>query len=537
MSKNENDDGGDWLDFDGQSETGPVGPDSPLYEPAEVDNSEAEETAERAGEPQYQYGKDEARADGSSDKFVKPGEYRFAPAMGSIAQRVSADTTNKTAVEAGGHKLTWWEDDSIVPKYPYLLLNPVAHDAIDNETRWADAFRFEKGQQFVICDSGGYQLISQDDAAVVDSPEEHDFGKQQIHPPTMLEWQVRNADVGPILDHPPNVMTGAKIPSNKALPYDEWYEDIFKPRLANTAEYSREMSERLEELRDDGYPGADDFKQLLVIHGRPAKKEGWAQWDHLHEWHHTIEEEMVGPDAYALKPQPSNSLGQMAFQLAYAAIELEDKTDYVHVLQCGGQTQRILLDYFTTLVDLFVTSDASSHIQGTVWREFDVPGSWSSETLSLSDRSDTFVDRLPCRCVVCSRAAEKWDAHDVTVDNSAEDGQWINMHNLHQALMLSQTISALLRKYGPDVVDMVEITSDKVKPLKKPDPEEKNEFWALLRKKLSHHQIEHLHTAMQVVRDAAEGGEEAVGEWRFEWSSQDQDNEPVLEKEADAMGW
>lgn len=530
MSKGENEDvEDDWLSFDEQEETGPVKPDSPLYEPADVLDDDEVEDAEQAEQPTYQYGMDESRANGSIDDLILASEYRFAPAMGSIAQRVCVDTSEKEAVEAGGHKLTWWEQDSILPQYPYLLLNPVAHDAIEDETQWADAFRFEKGEQLVICDSGGYQLISQEDAGVVDSREEHDLSRKRIYPRALVDWQVRNADVGPILDHPPNVMTGSKIPSNKAIEYDKWCNEIFQPRLANTVEYSVQMSERLQELRDQGYPGADDFKQLLVIHGRPAKQEGWAQWDHLYEWHHTIEDEMIGPDAYALKPQPSNSLGQMAFQLAYAAIELEGETDYIHVLQCGGQTQRILLDYFASITDFFVTSDASTHIQGTVWREFDVPGSWSSETIRVSDRDDSFIDRLPCRCIVCKRASERWDAEDVTVDNTAEDGQWINMHNLHQALTLSKTISALLRKYGIDVVDEVEIKRDKVKPL------DDNEFWSLLRRKRGYNQISQLHTGMQVVRDAVQGGEDALSEWRFEWSSQDHNNEPAIEKEADAL--
>jgi hypothetical protein len=167
---------------------------------------------------------------GDMGQFLKPGEAKYVPALSVTMSNFFAK--DYSDIEFGDHRLTWWEEDSILSQYPYMLINPVAWamgsvGVVDDVT---DKLNVNPSDdQYVFVDSGGFQIKSFDEAMMTRSRDMHDFSELRVHPEKLLEWQVQNGTAGAVLDIPPFTADKSEttIEAVSEDSYDEWYDDAF----------------------------------------------------------------------------------------------------------------------------------------------------------------------------------------------------------------------------------------------------------------------------------------------------------------------
>lgn len=444
---------------------------------------------------------------GSSGPLIRSGEYSFLPVFGFNEAQVARErwkeredpkyvSGDPTTID--GKELTWWEEQSILPPHPYILINPVGWAQSDvEENDFRKLFRLKKGEQFVFCDSGGYQVMSMDEAELVDEKEHHKFSDLKVHPETLVEWQVEHADAGATLDFPPYNISGDATHPDSAEWGADW-ADFYVKRRGRSADMVERMAGRLAEMREEGHDQAEDYIFAPVIHGKPYP-DGYTQ-HMVREWHEEMDiaasKAGVEPRGWVLKPEPSHSFGQIAMFLGYAAENLRD-VEYLHVLMVGGMLQKALLMYYAIKTGQFVTSDASSYAAGGKRRQYNLPKTATRRSVIISNRSDeeredasvdaTRLDRHPCRCTVCSSVERDLGFDFITHGSGSAQNSTINLHNLQQVLMLDRTMDALLRE---DDVQLVESGGNPTG----------NEFWRYVSNLAQDSRVEDLYRAMDYVR-------------------------------------
>lgn len=525
---------------------GPGGPSEPLSlgeseseeEPTE-EPEEEEEEPEPESEPLEEVGEEE-RFMGSVYEAMGKGEYAFLPVFGfnesNIAARKYAvkngfhddDTVinirEDEPLTIGGRELTWWEEDSIMPKHPYMLVNPLGFASVDPDVHnFRDVFRVSKGDQFVFSDSGGYQLMSMTgedggtEAKIVLSRDEHSFTDYRIYPERLIEWQVENADAGATIDFPPyNISGSSNFP--EAVEHTPEWKEFFQMRKGKSFDMTQRMATRLSELREEGNEQAEDYIFTPVIHGKPHPTD---TQKYLREWHQDMLDASmssgVKPRGWVLKPEPSRSFGQIAMHLGFASEHLQD-ADYVHVLMVGGLLQKTLLQYYAMKSDHFVTSDASSYASGGKRRQFDLPKTATRRSVIISSRDEdddnaaqnpNHLDRYPCRCQVCSTVEKEQGFEFVTDGSGSARSVSLNLHNLQQILNVERTLGALLRE---DDVQIVETGGEPTG----------SEFWRYLSTMARDKSVEDLYRAMDYVRLACDEGLDVANEtYRIKWELSD----------------
>ena len=466
---------------------------------------------------------------GTAQDAIRPGEYAFLPVFGFNESNIAArkytkknnleddGTTinlNNEPLEIGGKELTWWEDDSIMPKHPFMLVNPLGFASVDPDVHnFRDVFRCSKGEQFVFSDSGGYQIMSMPKAEVVDDLDEHRFKEYRVFPERLVEWQTENADAGATIDFPPyNISGDSSFPDSTK--YDEDWRDFFKMRRAESMEMTHRMAKRLAELREEDRWGAEDYIFSPVIHGKPHPDDTHQL---VRSWHETqaeaAEKGGVDPRGWVLKPEPSHNFGQIAMFLGYAAEHLQD-AEFIHVLMVGGILQKTLLMYYAMLTGQFVTSDASSYAAGGMRRQFDLPGTATRRSVIISSRDEddenaaknpNELERYPCRCIVCDTVEKELGFDFVREGSGSARSVTMNLHNLHQALNIERTLDALLREQD------IEIAETDGKP-------SNAEFWRLLNTIGQEKRVADLYRAMDYVRLSVERGlSTAERQYRIYW--------------------
>lgn len=522
----------------GQSPSGESGADGGAGEPAQHE-------AEGYGGPPLKRRSAQAWREGTVDTAMRPGGYAFLPVFGFNEGHVAVrrftqrydmdmedwweedgtegkmfddDDVEEEPMYLDGKELSWWEDESIMPKHPFMLINPVGFTTADADRRdFRDLFRLQKGEQFVFSDSGGYQLMSMgDEAEIVDSVAEHEFQDLSVYPERLVEWQVTNADAGATIDFPPyNISGDANFPD--AASYGEDWLEFWQMRKEKSRDMVNRMASYLDELRDHGYEGARDYIFSPVIHGKP--NPGGKLHGLVEEWHKSMAAAAMNaglhhqPRGWVLKPEPSHSFGQIALHLGYAAEALQD-ADYIHVLMVGGLLQKTLLMYYASRTDQFVTSDASSYAAGGKRRQFDLPKTARRRSVIITNRTDeeredstldaSRLDRYPCRCPVCSTVERERGYEWVTTGTGSARNATLNLHNLHQALSIERTLDALIREEEFSVETGGQPTGD--------------EFWRFVSTITSDVKVQYLYDAMDYVRLCLEEGqEEAQREYSIDW--------------------
>lgn len=479
--------------------------------------------------------------DGSVEDVIRKGDYAFLPVFGfneghvavrrhaerreitedewwdeegnKVGRMFGDDVAEEEPTKIDGKELSWWEEDSIMPQHPFMLINPVGFTTADADQRdFRDLFRVGKGDQFVFSDSGGYQIMSMDDAEIIDSREDHSFQDLKVYPERLLEWQVHNADAGASIDFPPYYISGdANFPD--AVEHDERWREFYVERRKKSAKMAGRMGDRLTELREEADKEALDYIYSPVLHGKPHPGD---PQKYIRQWHQAVSEEIeFVPRGWVLKPEPSHNYGQIALHLGYAAEELVDPAEYIHVLMVGGLLQKTLLMYFASKTDVMVTSDASSYAAGGKRRQFDLPKTARRRSVIITNRSEeeredstmdaTRLDRYPCRCQVCATVERTQGFEFVTGGTGSARNATLNLHNLHQALSIERTLDALLRE---DDTEIVETEGDPTG----------SEFWRFVKTIGSDKKIKDLYLAIDYIRIAIEEGLKAANrQYRILW--------------------
>lgn len=335
-----------------------------------IDSPDVPETVNSAHQKLFPETETTSQDDRGEDPDISPvdidSEYSFLPVLGfneAQAAKEGYQGADDSEATIGGKELTWWNDESLIPKHPYLLVNPVGFSTLDPEEEDFGEVLGYGDDQFVFSDSGGYQLMSRGyDAEVVLNRQDHDFDKCKIYPERLLEWQVENSDAGASLDYAPyNISGKSSIPDSESYSEDWW--TFLSEQMKWSAKMTGRMSSRLQELRDEGSEEAQDFQFYPVIQGKPFPEP-----DDPHrlvrQWHEAMRKASnVDPGGWVLKPEPSKDLGQIAFWLGYAADKLQT-VGSIHVLMIGHPLGKALLMHFAMLTGQFVTSDASTYAQG-----------------------------------------------------------------------------------------------------------------------------------------------------------------------------
>lgn len=466
--------------------------------------------------------------DGTVMDAIDEGEYGFLPVFGFNESNIAAKkyqeehnvdhggiNVDDTPMEIGGKELSWWEDESIMPKHPYILVNPMGFTYVKPKFYdFRETFRFRKGDQFLFADSGGYQMMTQEEAEIVEDKDSVDFKRYKINPEALLDWQVANADAGATLDFPPYNISGDSAFPDAISDTGDWRE-FFARRKDKSGDMTLRMATRLSELRESGDHQANDFIFAPVIHGKPDASRKTE--DLIRDWHMTMRNMAamadIEPRGWVLKPEPASNFGQVALHLGFAAEYLED-AEYLHILMVGGLLQKTLIQYYAMHSDQFVTSDASSYAAGGKRRQFDLPKTATRRAVIISDRSEeeenaamnpTRLDRHPCRCQVCSIVGDEVGFEFISEGSGSARSVTLNLHNLQQSLMIERTLDALLREEETQIVE----TGGEPKGC---------EFWRYVRSMGRDDRIEDLYRAMDYVRIAIEDGLDAANDvYHIKW--------------------
>lgn len=502
--------------------------------------------------------------------IIENGEYAYLPVFAfSAAQNLArryvdrnglehvdslCDLREDEPYEIDGEIVSWWNDVSLSPKHPYLLINPMDFKALDvEEHSLPQIFGYEKGEQFVYSDSGGYQLMSSNSARLV-SPDEHNPLEHQIHPESLMDWQIRNADAGASLDMPPYDVSG-ETPELDAVEYDEEWREHFHERKELSADLAGRMASRLAERRNEGMERADDYIYAPVIQGKfhPESDESLV-WDWYESVREACEEQGVFPRGYTLSPKPAQNVGQLAGFLGFA-VENMDDVEFLHALMVGGIKRKALLMYFAKKTDFFVTSDSSSHNIGARYHKMFLPGigrrrqyyvdgkhgKTSREIVFESEREalnrgfdpaeisriesrerqremggrwkteieeDGLVDQLPCRCRVCDAVERTYGMEFITEGDSSIHGALLNLHNLIRDFQIDRAVESLIR--------------GEQEPIVRTDGDPSGRFWNDMGAYLPESSIDDLYLAMDFVRVCVdEGLSEAFRRYSIEWTQTD----------------
>lgn len=429
---------------------------------------------------------------GDPDQCLEAGEAVYTPALSVTMSNFFAKAYSD--IEYGDWRLTWWEDESIMPKYPFLLINPVAWamGSVGVEADVTDKLRVDPaGEQYVFVDSGGFQIKSFDEAMMTTSRDLHDFSQLKVHPEKLLEWQVTNGTAGAVLDIPPFTADKSEttIEGVSQSSYDEWYEEAFVPNLAESKEIAGMMAEHKHDI------GASDFSLFAVVHGIPKSDperphESWL------DWYESLQE--VGDYDGVAFGITNMQVGKTALLLSFAANYVEE--DHLHLLGTSSLLDRVLADFFLVCNDRFsVTMDSTGFTVGGKYRQMLnplLPGREFIVSQRDTELEPIQTDFYPCRCVVCSRVAETSGRPNWYLSGEqTEISTAMNLHNLNMLVQYHQTMAAFVQSHGKKLVDEYDPQTG---------VENGNQFWKMFGQLFAKENVDQIYEAMRFIKLASE---------------------------------
>lgn len=456
------------------------------------------------------------------EKFINRGRYNYLPIYSYTLGHIATNSYTEGEVKTlAGKRFTWWEDESLMSKYPYIFINPVITGEYSekiNDTQRA-FLRCEKGEQFIVSDSGGFQVISREDTAIVDNPEDVNWKEAKIHPETLAEWQYENSDAAMTLDIPPYLQHSKEEGWQPDKSYTEWRDDVFYPRLSKSIDYTERMVERWGEM------DTENFQPIGVIHGQPGLR-GDEQWQLMDEWFEAMRE-VRDFDAWSVAPRYITSIPINSFFLGWAVDRLKGY-DHLHVLQVGNPSIKLLLMYAAKLSDLWITSDSGSWASATLWRQIFLPQSWS-RSVTVSNRSDeeredaseeaARFDMYPCNCEVCSHMDRHEGIEYVTEQESdSQNNAALCLHNLKMIRQVDDVLEGLLRAHFDTLLEDLAFHTERKERVKRYG----NDFWHMVSRDMSDDRMGDLHSGFKFIKLSHEKGiEEAFDEMNitFNWRS------------------
>lgn len=431
----------------------------------------------------------------SAEDTLTKGRLTYLPSLSVTMSNFFADESKDYMI--GDYSLTWWRDDSILAKYPYMLINPVAwalgSQGVDDDV--TDKLGVDLDDQFVFVDSGGFQIKSFDEAMMTSSRDLHNFEKLRVHPERLLEWQVTNGTAGAVLDIPPFTADTTKtvVEGVAEDSYEEWYESAFVGSLEESADIANMMFEHKREI------GADEFSLYGVIHGMPESQSEKPHQSIL-EWYRRMQS--AGDFDGMGMGVSSQNLGKTAMRLGFVSEFVEE--DHIHLLGTSSLPQRALIDFFSMCNPEFsVTTDSTAFTVGGKYRQMLNPLVPNREFIvsqreEIESSEPVTTEFYPCRCVVCSRVKEvygepNWYLSDVNTRISTA----MNMHNLNILLQQHQTMAGFIHSIGRDIVERYS-HSDGV--------QEGSKFWRMMEQLFSEPKVKQIYDGMRFIKCATDKG-------------------------------
>jgi len=289
--------------------------------------------------------------------------------------------------------------------YPNILLS-YYHWRTDRRTFDPDVFVFG--------DSGGYSIATL--GAVLD-------------PEHVMNWQIRNCDIGVLLDVPPFISTdGASVLGGSAS--SNW-----KQALDRSVKHTQRALPLYLQARKAG----TSFRWWGVVHGET--------WEQLEEWHSRIsavypfEDEGEG---WAFKVHPANDPVQLARLLHFVK---QVGVRRAHFLQMTGIPALTVLFWLGPQAGLeFVTYDSASSSFGGFNRTVYVPTEdgldWRPLGEKFREKGETHArDYMmdSCECISCELAREAREANPGAIDEEYYKYRMI----FHNTLVSARTFERL----------------------------------------------------------------------------------------------
>lgn len=412
-----------------------------------------------------------------------------------------------------GKDLKWWSDNGMLPKHPFILLNPTTI-ATRNYHYDAGIVRdwlgLDRGDTFVLADSGGFQIVRESDEEpetgrfeMTEEIQKHDW-QDYIHAHRVLEWQMANADAGTIVDVPV-YRTWLDNEGFGTDDYSEWYNGLFQNSLDRTVRNTELAVERYEEI------DYDDFMLMPVLHGMPRQdneahalqshREWFERMDALHDW-----------DGWSLSVRQYDSPGLNTLMACFALEHLDD-ADYFHLLGLGSAWARIVCKFLSVLSDSFVTMDGTGFKIGSIYSTMYLPTSYM-KSVRMTNRDQDGEDvryevlephKMPCGCSVCRRIEQDMGAAELFEKPGTERMVLMDLHNLGHLLRRFYLIDSFIEARGIDIMDEAEVVErdDGALPIKiKP----KSEFWRLVSDWFSKARVVEIYLCMDLMRRTKEEG-------------------------------
>ena len=444
------------------------------------------------------------------------GDSFYSPALSVLL--ATAYESPSDPLQIGERRLTWWEDESLVPKHDFALINPLtwaqSNEVPDNLSR--EVLNLDPKEQFVFADSGGFQVKTFDDTCVVDSRDLHDFREMHIMPEMLLEWQVKNATAGAILDFPPYVVdaNSGGTEGIAGLSIDEWREEVWEPNFRQSIENAKRACRHREEI------GADDFLLYNVLHGMIPFGNRHEPDHFLSQWFDEMSE--VGNyDGWCVGVDSGN-LGKLALFLGLIGDRVE--VSHLHFLGTSAIPARIVLEYWRMYHgdDFAITLDSTGFEVGSQYRSFFNPLIHGLDVMvsPRDSKSDDTVpldtQMTPCSCSVCAEMERELGRRWAWDDNTATEGVAMNMHNLNILLDRHRMVQSLVEVHGPNLVS--DWNSD-----------EMSQAWKIFDRLFSDEQLEEIVSCMEFIDMTQDVGyEEARDEYVFASKYDDDHDGPLI---------
>lgn len=279
--------------------------------------------------------------------------------------------------------IRWWGEGAPF-QHPALLIS-----AFNGVKYWdfRDKFEIPRKEFLFFADSGGYQNFSQGLYA---------------DPLEILKWMEHNADIGVMLDLPPDFETSATM--GKKL------EEHCAKSLANY--------EKMDKNRENY-----DMKLFKPLHGNTAETLGW--------WHKQVED--IPCEGYASSPRrPSAEMA--AFTLSFA---IDRGLDNFHLFLGTGFNVIPVIAYASRYIKDLSFDSSSFSLMGGRLRQYILP-IHTNVTIPFGRQYIANLDRLPCFCPICVNVLPS-----SMNEETAEGAGLILLHDLYVYLLQINTFNAL----------------------------------------------------------------------------------------------
>lgn len=450
----------------------------------------------------------------------EPGGTAYVPVGDSMLPYLERRRQDGKGFTVNGKRLYWWVEDSLQPQHPWILLNPTTlanRNYHYNAGICRDFIDADRGEAFVLADSGGFQIVRHEEMEVTDDPNQHDW-ETALNPERVLEWQVANADAGTILDIP----VYRAFEDDKDQPHDgfgsdqfgEWKSEIFDEHLAITSDNADKAIDRWNDIDYDG------FDLMGVLHGMPRQDGKGDVLEAYDEWYNTIQDKHDFR-GWSLACRYGDRPGLVALLLGYAAENID--AEFLHVLGQGNVWARVLSKLYAQENDAFVTMDGTGFKIGSMFSTMYIPTTYM-KSIRMTDRDDENSDtryeklgaeRMPCGCVVCRQVENQIGGKELFDKPGTERMVLMDLHNLNHLLRRFYLLDSFVAARGRDLLDEVEINrvSDASAPV---EIDAKSEFWRILKNWLSKARVAELYYCMDLVVRASDGNlEEAIDDYWF----------------------